>query len=462
MSEPADDAIARLSDDLRGAVLRPGEGGYDEARSVWNGRFTRSPALVVRCADARDVARAIAFARAEGLPISVKGGGHSYAGNTVQDGSLLIDLARMDDVEVDPGNARVRAGGGCRWGKIDEATQAHGLATPGGTVSTVGIAGFTLGGGSGWLTRRFGLAVDNLRRAEVVTASGDILTASEEENADLFWALRGGGGNFGVVTSFEYALYPVGPEVLAGQIFHPLSAAPELLRFYRDYFEDAPDEVACYPFFLRVPPIELFPEDWHGSLVLDLVVAYLGDPEAGAAELARFEEQGEPFLSLVAPQPYVALQQSFDAGMGPGSRWYSRAMQLDELTDTAIDTLVAGLEPFPGDFTTVYLGPFGGFSNRVTSDAMAYGHRTSRHELHVFPGWARASDDDDITAWADRLHEAMLPHGNGRVYVNLLGDGESERVPDAYGANYSKLAELKAKWDPENIFRGNHNVAPAG
>lgn len=462
MSGVADDAIARFASDLRGRLLGPGEPGYDHARSVWNARFTRSPALVVRCADARDVARAIGFARAEGLPISVKGGGHDYAGNTVHDGSLLVDLGRMDHVEVDPGEARVRAGAGCRWVQIDEATQAHGLATPGGTVSTVGISGFTLGGGSGWLTRLHGLAVDNLRSAEVVTASGEILTASEEENADLFWALRGGGGNFGVVTSFEYALHPVGPEIVSGQIFHPLDAAPEILRFYRDYFVDAPDEVACYPFFLRVPPIELFPEEWHGSLVLDLVVAYLGDPEAGMAEVARFEEQGDPFLSLVAPQPYVALQQSFDAGMGPGNRWYSRSTQLDALTDRAIDTLVAGLEPFPGDVTTVYLGTFGGASNRVPSDAMAYGHRSSRYELHVFPGWADASGDDEIIAWADRLHEAMLPHGNGRVYVNLLGDGEPERVPDAYGPNYARLARLKARWDPDNIFRANHNVPPAG
>jgi FAD/FMN-containing dehydrogenase len=460
MFEPDNDAIARLSDDLRGSILSSGESGFDKACSVWNNRFTRRPALVVRPAASRDVARAIAFARAEGLQISVKGGGHSYAGNTVEDGSLLIDLGGMDDVEVDPGRARVRVGAGCRWRQVDEATQAHGLATPGGTVSDVGIAGFTLGGGSGWLTRRFGLAVDNLRSAEVVTASGDIVTASDAENADLFWALRGGGGNFGIVTSFEYDLHPVGPEILAGQIFHPLSAAPALLRFYREYFRDAPDEVACYPFLLRVPPIELFPEEWHGSLVLDLVVAYLGDPEAGAPELARFEEQGEPFLSLVAPQSYVALQQSFDAGMGPGNRWYSRAMQFDELTDSAIDALVAGLEPFPGDFTTVYLGPFGGYSNRVPSDAMAYGHRTSQHELHIFPGWASPSEDDEIIAWADRLHETMLPHGNGRVYVNLLGDGEAGRVPDAYGANYARLAELKARWDPENTFRGNHNITP--
>jgi FAD/FMN-containing dehydrogenase len=303
---------------------------------------------------------------------------------------------------------------------------------------------------------------DNLRSAEVVTAAGDVVTASETENADLFWGLRGGGGNLGVVTSFEYALHPVGPEVLAGQIFHPLSAAPELLRFYRDYFLDAPDEVVCFPFFLRVPPMELFPEEWHGALVLDLVVAYLGDPEAGAAELARFEEQGDPFLSLVGPQSYVGLQQSFDAGMGPGNRWYSRATQFDELTDTAIDTLVAGLEPLPGDFTTVYLGPFGGFPNRVPSDAMAYPHRTSQHELHIFPGWARASHDAEIIAWAGRLHETMLPHGNGRVYVNLLGDGESGRVPAAYGENFTRLAKLKAKWDPENTFQGNHNVVPAG
>lgn len=427
---------------------------------MWNGRFDRHPVLVARCASEDDVVAALAFARSEGLGVSVKGGGHSYAGNAVLDDSLLIDLSPMDSVEVDADARRATVGPGARWGEVDAATQRHGLAAVGGTVSTVGVAGFTLGGGSGWLARKHGLALDNLLAAEVVTASGETVRADENENPDLFWAIRGGSGNYGVVTSFELALHSVGPEVLAGQVFYPFERAPQLLRFYRDYYLDAPDEVMCYPFFIRIPPIELFPELFHGQVALDFVIAYAGPVEEAEEHVAPFRELGDPFLDLVMPQPYLTLQQAFDAGMVAGNRWYSRAQQLDELTDDAIDALVAALDPFPGEFTAVYLGPHDGAISDVPADATAYAHRSSAHELHVFPGWSDPGQDEANIAWADRVHDAMAPYGNDRVYVNLLGDREPDRVPKAWADNYTRLRALKKKWDPDNVFHGNHNIPP--
>jgi FAD/FMN-containing dehydrogenase len=460
MAESDHDRIEQLSRTIEGSILRPEQEAFETARTVWNARFHRAPALIARCVRADDVAAAVRFARDQGMALSVKSGGHDYAGNTVAEGSLLVDLSPMNSVDVDVAGRRAVVGAGANWGQVDGATYPHGLATPGGTVSSVGVAGFSLGGGSGWLTRKHGLAVDNVRAARVVTAAGEIVRADETENTDLFWAIRGGGGNFGVVTSFEYALHPLPAEVLAGQVFYPLERAADIMRFYRDRFRDAPDELMCYPFFIRVPPMEPFPEAYHGQVVLDIVVAWLGPMEEGAAQVAPFRELGDPFLDLVAPQPYTTLQQAFDAGMGKGNRWYSRSQQLDDLTDAAIDTLVGGLDPFPGAFTAVYLGPHGGVAGRVASDAVAYPHRSSAHELHIFPGWADSAMDEEIMAWADAFHEAMLPHGNGSVYVNLLGDGEPERVKSAYGSNYSRLKELKSKWDPQNLFRANHNIPP--
>lgn len=462
MPDPDPDRASELDDQLRGSLLRPSDAGFEEARSVWNARFDRSPALVARCETADDVAASVRFARAEDLDLSVKGGGHSYAGNTVAEGSLLIDLGPMASVEVDAAARRARVGAGARWADVDRATQEHGLATPGGTVSTVGVAGFTLGGGGGWLTRKHGFAVDNVLGTQVVTAEAEIVRADPEENPDLFWAIRGGSGNFGIVTSFDFALHAVGPELLAGQVFYPGERAPELLRFYRDHFREAPNEVMCYPFLIRIPPLDLFPERFQGELALDLVIAYVGPVEEAAEHLAPFRELGDPILDLVMPQSYVTLQQSFDAGMVKGNRWYSRAVQFDVLTDEAIDTLVDHLDPFPGDFTAVYLAPQDGAPARLAADATAYPHRTSAHELHVFPGWIDPGDDEGIMAWADALHEAMHPHGNDRVYVNLVGDGEPGRVREAYAQNHARLAELKRKWDPGNVFRQNHNIVPAG
>ncbi|KPJ83653.1 MAG: hypothetical protein AMS19_03600 [Gemmatimonas sp. SG8_23] len=462
-SDPIDEAArAELASAIDGAVLVPGDAGYDEARTVWNGRFERHPDLVARCASTADVVAAVRFARARRLAISVKGGGHDYAGNTVGEGGLLVDLAPMRDVVVDTAARRALVGAGATWRDVDEATQPHGLAATAGTVSSVGVAGFTLGGGAGWLTRKHGLAVDNLVSAEVVTARGRVVRASEDENPDLLWALRGGGGNLGIVTRFEYDLHEVGPEVFAGQVMYTADRAPELLRFFRDHMRTASDDLMAFFFLLRVPPLDFFPAEHHGALAVDFVLTWLGPVEEGEAALAPFRRLGEPFFDMVGPQPYLTLQQSFDAGMSAkGNRWYTRFHYLDELGDEAIDTIIDGLEPFPGEFTTVYLAEEGGAASRVAPEATAFPHRAGGFSIHVFPGWMAPEADDEIMGWARGLSDAVAPFANGGVYVNMLGDDEGDRVRAAYGGNYERLAQAKAKWDPDNVFRMNHNVVPS-
>jgi FAD/FMN-containing dehydrogenase len=306
------------------------------------------------------------------------------------------------------------------------------------------------------------MAVDNLLSAEVVTAAGDVIRASEEENPDLFWGLRGGGGNFGIVTRFEYRLHRVGPEVLAGQVLYPLDRAGELLRWYRDHMKDAPDEVGVFPFFIRIPPLPDFPSQIHGEVVLDFVVAYAGPAGEGETHLRPFRDRGGALLDTVAPVPYVALQQAFDAGMGKGNRWYSRYLQLEEVSDGFIDTLLAHLDPFPGPFTAVYLGAQGGAAGRVPPDATAFPHRKAADALHIFPGWSDPDDDEEIMSWARGLYEKLEPFAGSGVYVNMLGEDENGRIPAAFQDNYSRLTALKRKWDPANMFRMNHNIPPAG
>jgi len=448
----------RSNDSLR--VLGPGDPSYEEARAGWNGRFDRRPAGIVRAGDAGDVVAALRHARERGLAVAVKSGGHDYAGNSSSDGGLLIDLGAMNGVSVDTERRRVTVGPGARWADVDAATQAHGLATPGGSVSTVGVAGFTLGGGEGWLGRKHGLACDNLLAADVVTASGEVVRASETENAGLYWALRGGSGNFGVVTRLELALHPLDHPVLSGQVIYRFDRAGELLRFYRDFFEDAPDEAACFPFVYRVPPIDVFPEAWHGDLVLAFVLAYMGPVDQGERHFAPFRGREGLLLDALAPQAYVDLQRSFDETMGKGNRWYTRAHYFDTLPGDVIDAFLDRLEPLPGEFTTSYLGPGGGAIGRVPSDATAYPHRGASHGIHVFPGWADPARDDEIMLWTRGVADALAPWSSGGVYVNLLAEDETARVPAAYAGNWERLRRVKAEWDPENVFRGNHNIPP--
>ncbi len=450
-----------LATTVEGTVLTPSDSGYDDARALWNARFDRRPDVVVRCRTAGDVQAAVRFARGADLRLSVKGGGHAFAANTVADGGLLIDLRPMRGVDIDVGATTADIEAGAKWGEVDPLLQAHGLASPGGTVSTVGVAGYTLGGGMGYLARKHGLAIDNLLSVDVVTADGSFVHASADEHPDLFWALRGGGGNFGVATGFEFRLHEVGPEVLAGQVFHRFEDAPRLLRRYREVMATAPDEVQCYPFFLRIPPLDMFPEEFHGRLALDFVVFYAGTGAEADAALKPLIDAGEPFLSAVGPQPYTTVLQTFDAGLPPGQRYESRAHDLADLSDEVIDTLMDHLPDMAGEFSSAYLGALGGAAGRVEPATTAFPHRDAAYSFHIMAGWTDPDDDEQITSWTRRLHDALAPFATGGVYVNVLGTGETSRIRAAYGRNWARLTELKRVWDPDNVFRGNHNLPPA-
>ncbi len=460
-STPLDDAtLESVRDRLRGDVLAPSDDGYDDACQIWNARLQQRPTTVAQCTGAADVMAAVEIARANDVQIGVKSGGHGYAGESVAEDALMIDLSSMDGVRVDPAAKTARVQAGATWGDFDHEAQAFGLATTGVTVSTVGVAGSTLGGGTGYLARKHGLALDNLIAADVVTSDGERVHASASENPDLFWGLRGGGGNLGVVTSFTFQLHEVGPEVLAGQIVHPIEAAGAGLRFYRDVMAYAPDALQAYAFFIHIPPIPAFPEAYHGQMALDFVVAYAGDRSEGEEVLQPLRDFGDPILDGVRPQPYTALQQTFDAGVPKGHRWYSKAHYLDGLPDAAIDTVVDHVDPLPGAFSMVYVEPMGGAIGRVDASATAFPHRDAAYGFHILTGWSAPDKDDDIMGWTRDFHEAMTPHANGGVYVNLLGEDETDRTPAAYGANHERLARLKAVWDPDNLFQSNHNVEP--
>ena len=451
-------------EELRGAVsgelVRPGDEGYDEARSVWNVRFDRRPKVIVRCNEAADVQAAVRFARQEDLEISVKGGGHAYAANTVGEGGLLIDLSSMREITVDPEAKTARAGAGVKWGEFHVATEEHGLAPVGGTVSTVGVAGFTLGGGSGYLSRKYGMGVDNLLSADVVTADDDLVHASDSENPDLFWALRGGGGNFGVVTSFEFQLHEVGPEVLTGQIVYRFEDAASVLRLYREFMDQAPDEVGCYAFILRIPPIPEFPEEFHGQLAVDIFVFH---PDPAAEDTFRqLLDFGDPILAFTMPQALTELLQAFDAGLPAGQRYESGSHDLRTLSDETIDTFLSQIGSMPGEFTMAYIGAGGGAIARVDPAATAFPHRGAPYGYHVLAGWMDPAQDAEVTEWVSQFQQAMTPFATGGVYVNLLGTEEQQRVPAAYGTNYDRLVEIKKKWDPDNVFRRNHNIQPNG
>lgn len=448
-----------LAERIDGEVLEPGDDGFDEARSVFNGRFARRPALIARCHQSDDVRAAVGFAREEGLTLSVKGGGHAYAGNTVAEGGLLIDLSPMNDIRVDADNRTVDVGGGVTCGEMDAATQPHGLAAVTPTASTIGVAGAALGGGEGWLSRKYGMALDNLISAEVVTADGRQLRASDDENPELFWALRGAGANFGVVTSLRFRLHEVGPDVLFGQVIYPFDRADELLRFYRDFMADAPEELMCGPFIMRIPPMEPFPDAFHGEMALAFIFCHL-DPSATDA-VQPLREQGESILDAVAPMPYLAVQQSFDAGSPKGERYYSKAQNLDQLSDAAVDTMVEHGANHRGDFTIAYLFPADGAIARVDPSATAFPCRGGGFDFHILAGWTDPGSDEAVMAWAAGFNDAMADHATGGVYVNLVADDEDDRIPAAYGRNHRRLAQLKAEWDPDNVFSGNYNIVPA-
>ena len=447
---------------FRGELLGPEDAGYDEARRLWNGAIDKRPALIARCTGAADVRAGIEHARAGGLPLAVRGGGHNVAGTASCDGGLVLDLSPMKEVRVDPGGRSAWAQAGLLWGELDQATQRSGLATTGGIVTHTGVAGLTLGGGIGWLMRKHGLTCDNLLAVELVTADGRLVRVDADTEPELFWGLRGGGGNFGVVTAFQFRLHPVGRHVLAGPVLYPAEQADQVLRGYRDWAADAHDEVSTVVNLRLAPPLPLIPERLHGVPVVTVVCCYAG-PDAAAGErlLAPVRRLGRPLLDLVAVKPYAAHQATFDATVPHGLHYYWRSHYLDELGDGAIDTLAdhAWSHGSPWSYTIMF--QLGGAVRRTPEEATAFCGRDAGYALNIN---AVAGDGDGYpgqAAWARRTWEAMRPHGNG-VYVNFLDREGDERVRAAYGeAKYRRLAALKRAWDPDNLFRLNQNITPA-
>jgi FAD/FMN-containing dehydrogenase len=456
-----EDIVAQLAAALRGELLTPDSAAYDETRAIWNAMIDRRPGLIARCAGADDVATAVRFGKQNSLLVSIRGAGHNIAGNAVADGALMIDLSGMRSVEVDPASRTARIQPGATLGDIDAATQPHGLALPVGINSTTGIAGLTLGGGFGWLSRKHGLTIDNLISAEVVTVTGEPVTASESENSDLFWGIRGGGGNFGVVTSFEFALHPVGPEVLAGLIVHPFSDAADVLRQYRQFVASAPEELSVWIVLRKAPPLPFLPEDVHGTEVLVLAALYAGDVADGERAMEGLRAIGNPIADAISPHNLIDFQAAFDPLLTPGSRNYWKSHDFNELSDGALDVIVEYAGKLPTPQCEIFVAHLGGAVGRVPFDATAYTHRDADFVLNVHTRWDDPAEDDLCVGWAREFFDRSAPFATGGVYVNFMPQDELERVVEAYGSNYERLVELKNKYDPENFFRLNQNIRPS-
>jgi FAD/FMN-containing dehydrogenase len=454
------DTVAALRGKLRGVVALPGEDGYDAARTIWNAMIDRRPGLVVRCLGAADVAHAVTFAREEKLLVAVRAGGHNIAGHAVCDGGLLIDLSLMKSVNVDPASETARVEPGATLADFDKEAQAFGLATPLGINSTTGVAGLTLGGGFGWTTRKFGLTVDNLISADVVTADGRLVRASAKEHPDLFWALRGGGGNFGVVTSFEFKLHPLGPEVLSGLIVHPLDQAAELLPQFRRIAKEAPDELTTWVVMRKAPPLPFLPVEWHGKEVLIFAACYSGDMKEGEQALKGLRALGKPIADVISPHPFTAWQAAFDPLLTPGARNYWKSHDFADLPDEAIKVILNAVRTLPSPECEVFIAHVGGAMARVAADATAWPNRAAHFIMNVHTRWRDRAQDPACVAWARQLFQATAPFASGSVYVNFMPDDENDRIEKAYGGNYRRLAEIKGRYDPDNLFRMNQNIRP--
>jgi FAD/FMN-containing dehydrogenase len=447
---------------LSGETLTPEDAAYEEAREIWNAMIDSRPALIARCRNGADVVHSVKFARANDLLVSVRGAGHNIAGNSLTDGGLLIDLSQMTAVAVNEEAKTARVEPGATLGDVDAATQAFGLATPTGINSTTGIAGLTLGGGFGWLSRSLGLTIDNLISADVVTAGGELVTTSESSHPDLFWGIRGGGGNFGIVTSFEYRLHDVGPELLSGLVVHDAGDALAALEFYREFAAQAPPELTIWVVMRKAPPLPFLDEAAHGTDVVIFALLYNGDIAHGEEAVASLRAFGRPVGEQVGPTPYVGWQQAFDPLLTPGARNYWKSHNFGELSDETIGILLAYAQDLPTVFSEIFIAQMGGSTSRVAGNATAYVGRDAAFVLNVHTRWEDPADDDRCVAWAREFFDATLPAATGGAYVNFMTADESGRVEAAYGANHQRLVVLKDRYDPDNMFRLNQNIAPSG
>jgi FAD/FMN-containing dehydrogenase len=445
---------------LRGKLLGRSMPGYDEARTVWNAMIDRKPAFIARCEAASDIVHAIDFARSNNFPVAVRGGGHNIAGSAICDDGIVIDLSLMRSVRVDPQARRAWVEPGATLADVDRATQDFGLAVPTGVNSTTGIAGLTLGGGFGWITRKYGLTIDNMLSTEIVTAAGEVLHASGTEHPDLFWALRGGGGNFGVVTGFEFLLSPVGPDVFSGLIVHPLGDAQVVLKALRKVIEEAPDELTCWAVMRQAPPLPFLPPEWHGKEVLVLAVCYCGNVADGERATQHLLAIGNPIASHISAAPFCEWQQAFDPLLTPGARNYWKSHDLTALSDAAIDVLIAGARHLPGAECEIFIAHIGGAASRVAADATAFPQRHSHFVMNVHGRWRDPKMDQTCIAWARTLFSDMRPHAAGTAYVNFMPNDEGDRVVTAYGGNFHRLVAVKQRYDPLNFFHMNQNIRP--
>lgn len=449
--------IESLTDHVRGEIFRPGDAGYDDARAVWNGLIDREPAVIVRCRGTADVIETVELARNSEMPLAIRGGGHGMTGHAVCDDGIVIDLSAMDAVRVNPTDRTVRVQGGASWDQVNHEALRFGLVPPG-IPMNVGVAGFTLGGGMGVLTRTHGLASDLLREVDVVTADGTLVTASETERADLFWALRGGGGNFGVATSFEFDCIDMSTEYETVTLQYPVEAASETLRSFRDAVDDAPNEVLFGVSFGQVPPEPEFPAELHGETVLSLGLNYLGEPAAADDAFEPFVGIGDPLTRTTETTPYTELYDYFPAEAGERNYW--KSLYLDELSDGLVETLVEETPPVPTPSTIVSIYKLGGETSCYPADATAYAHRKAPYLVHISTRWSDPADDESNIEWTTELHEALLLYGTGGEYINNQTEDDEERVRAAYDDHYERLQAVKNEWDPENLFRVNHNIEP--
>jgi FAD/FMN-containing dehydrogenase len=458
-------AVGALARRFAGELIQPGDPGYDERRAVWNGLIDRRPALIARCAGAADVQAAVRFARDNGLPIAVRGGGHNVAGHAAVDGGVVIDLSLINQITVDPAARVARVGGGATWGEVDAATQAHGLATPGGVFSRTGVAGLTLGGGYGWLRNKFGLSCDNLIGAELVTAAGEVIHTADPEHAGLLWGLRGGGGNFGVVTSFEFKLHPLGPEVFFAFIFHDGSGenGARAMRFYRDFMASAPDEVSSLGVLGVIPPDpHLFEEELFGRPYAAFGAPYAGPAAEGEQILRPLREFGKPLKDFSGVMPYTDAQRMYDNDYPDGLRYYWKSLNLSRLDDDVIERLVAHARRQVSPFSTTDVWQIGGAVRRATPESSAFFGRDAAFLVNPEANWQDPADDSANIAWVRAFIDAMEPFSDGSRYMNFAGmqeEGDS-MVRAAFGPHYARLAALKAKYDPTNLFRLNQNIKP--
>ena len=461
MPAPRDAHVAALAARLQGQLLRPGNSGYDEARTVWNAMVDRRPALAVRCLGPADVVACVEFARENGLTLSVKGGGHNISGLAVCDGGLLLDMSLMRGVSVDAATQTVQAQAGCLLGDVDRATQIHGLAVPLGFISTTGIAGLTLGGGFGYLTRRHGWTCDNVHAAEIVTADARVVRASEDENAELLWALRGGGGNFGVVTAFEYQAHPLGPEITAGAIAWRERDATEVLEFYRGFMTDAPSELTCAAMLRRAPAVPWLPRAIHGQPIVALFACHIGPTGDGAKQLAPLKQHGSPVGDTIQSRPFVSQQMLLDAMQPAGRRYYWKSEFLASVDPRLLELAMENARQMPSQHSSVLLFPIGGALNRQSTTHSAVGNRDAAWVLNIMASWDDEAADAPNIEWARTAWQQMRSFSTGGTYINFLTEDDGEaRIRAAYGANYDQLVQMKNIWDPGNVFRANKNIMP--